>query len=175
MGCFGAGDEHRTDEQIGLFDEDFFAYLGDVDLAWRARLAGFRCLYAPAARVYHAHSATGVEGSPFKSRLLARNKVWVIAKNYGPGRRLLAYLPLIVLYDLAAVTFALLARGDVHSLRGRIDGVIGLPRVWRKRRAVQSMARSNRASPWYRHLDPLVWPWRVPLRYRHIATAGRFC
>ena len=160
-------------EQVGLFDEDFFAYLEDVDLAWRARLAGWQCLYAPAARVYHAHSATGGEGSPFKSRLLARNKIWLIAKNYGPGARLLAYLPLIILYDLAAVAFALLSCGDVHSLLGRIDGIFGLPRIWRKRRAVRVLARSNRGSPWYRHLEPLAWPWRVPLRYRHLAVIAR--
>ncbi|MCK4314219.1 MAG: glycosyltransferase family 2 protein [Anaerolineae bacterium] len=156
--------------QIGLFDEDFFAYMEDVDLAWRARLAGWRCLHAPAARVYHVHSATGVEGSPFKSRLLGRNKVWLIAKNYGPTGRLLAYLPLIVLYDLAAVVFALVARGDAHSPLGRIDGIVSLLRAWRKRRAVQILAQGNWASPWHRYLEPLVWPWQVPRRYRHITA-----
>ena len=140
----------------------------DAAAKWRARLAGFRCLYAPGARVYHAHSATGVEGSPFKSRLLGRNKVWLIAKNYGPDMRLLTYLPLIALYDLLAVAFTLITRGDVHSLLGRIDGIIGLPHVWRKRHAIQILSRSNRAFPWYHHLEPLVWPWQVPQRYRHI-------
>ncbi len=172
--CAGAALYRRAMlERIGLFDEDFFAYLEDVDLAWRARLAGWRCLYAPAARVYHAHSATGGEGSPFKSRLLARNKVWLIAKNYGPGGRLLAYLPLILFYDLAAVAFGLLARGDAHTLFGRFDGILALPRVWRKRRAVQALVRSDRGSPWRRYLEPLVWPWQVPLRYRHIAALAR--
>lgn len=169
--CAGAALYRRAMlDQIGLFDEDFFAYMEDVDLAWRARLAGWRCLYAPAARVYHAHSATGIEGSPFKSRLLGRNKVWLIAKNYGPSGRLLVCSPLIVLYDLAAVAFTLAVRGDVHSLLGRIDGVIGLPCVWHKRRAVQALAQSNQASPWYRYLEPLVWPWQVRRRYRHIAA-----
>jgi GT2 family glycosyltransferase len=167
--CAGAALYRRTMlNQIGLFDKDFFAYMEDVDLAWRARLAGFRCLYAPKARVYHAHSATGVEGSPFKSRLLGRNKIWLIAKNYGPGTRLLTYLPLVVLYDLMAVIFAVITRGDVYSLLGRIDGIIGLPLVWCKRHAIQVLSRSNRASPWYHHLEPLVWPWQIPQRYRHI-------
>ncbi|MDY6878316.1 MAG: glycosyltransferase family 2 protein [Chloroflexota bacterium] len=172
--CAGAALYRRVMlDRIGLFDDDFFAYMEDVDLAWRARLAGWRCLYAPAARVYHAHSATSVEGSPFKSRLLGRNKVWLIAKNYGPTRRLLAYLPLIVLYDLAAVTFALVARGDVHSLLGRIDGISGLPSAWRKRRAVQILTQGNRDSPWHHHLEPPVWPWQVPRRYQHIATIAQ--
>jgi hypothetical protein len=169
--CAGAALYRRAMlDQIGLFDEDFFAYLEDVDLAWRARLAGWRCLYAPAAHVYHAHSATGVEGSAFKSRLLGRNKVWLIAKNYGPTRRLLAFLPLVVLYDLAAVAFALIAQGNVHSLLGRIDGLLGLPRAWRKRRSVQALTQNNRGAPWYHYLEPLAWPWQVPRRYRHLAV-----
>ena len=169
--CAGAALYRRAMlNQIGLFDPDFFAYLEDVDLAWRARLAGWRCLYAPSARVYHAHSATGIEGSPFKSRQLGRNKVWLIAKNYGPSWRLLAYLPLIVLYDLAAVGFALVAQGNVHNLLGRIDGLMGLPRAWHKRRAVQTLAQSRRGTPWYRYLAPLVWPWQVPRRYRHLSA-----
>jgi GT2 family glycosyltransferase len=167
--CAGAALYRRAMlDQVGLFDEGFFAYLEDVDLAWRARLAGWRCLYAPVARVYHVHSATGIEGSPLKSRLLGRNKIWSIAKNYGPTRRLLAYLPLIVTYDLAAVVYGLIVRGDVHSLLGRVDGLIGLPRVWHRRRTTQALAQSNQGLPWHRHLEPLAWPWQVLRRYRHI-------
>jgi GT2 family glycosyltransferase len=166
--CAGAALYRRTMlDQIGLFDEDFFAYMEDVDLAWRARLAGWRCLYAPVARVTHVHSATGVEGSPFKSRLLGRNKVWLIAKNYQPTGRLLAHLPLILLYDLAAVLFALVARGNVHNLLGRLDGIVGLPRAWRKRHEVQALSRGRQGAAWHRYLEPLAWPWRVTRRYRH--------
>ena len=106
--------------KVGLFDEDFFAYLEDADLAWRAQLAGWRAVYAPMARVTHWHSATSVEGSPFKSHLLGRNKVWLIAKNYPPPQ-LWYYLPLIVAYDAAAVLYALLKYRDLHALRGRIE------------------------------------------------------
>ncbi|MBU0705404.1 MAG: glycosyltransferase family 2 protein [Chloroflexi bacterium] len=172
--CAGAALYRRTMlDQIGLFDERFFAYLEDVDLAWRARLAGFRCLYVPQARVYHVHSATAGESSPFKNRLLGRNKVWVIAKNYGPGGWLLLYLPLIVLYDLAAVLYALVVRRDISSLQGRLEGLRGLPGVWRRRREVQALRRENRGQPWHRHLSPLIPPWRVPARYRHLRTADR--
>jgi GT2 family glycosyltransferase len=172
--CAGAALYRRAMlEQIDLFDEDFFAYLEDVDLAWRARLAGWRCLYAPAARVFHAHSATGIEGSPFKSRHLGRNKVWLVAKNYGPTKRLLAYLPVIVLYDLAAVTYALIAQGNVYNLLGRIDGLMGLPRAWRKRRVVQALTQGHQGTDWHHYLDPLVWPWQVPERYRHLAVVLR--
>ena len=106
-------------DQIGLFDEDFFAYLEDVDLAWRGQLAGWRALYVPDARVYHHHSATGREGSPFKNRQLGRNKVWLIAKNY-PMPYLLIYLPVIVGLDIAAVGYALLVRREWSTLQVRL-------------------------------------------------------
>ena len=91
--CAGAALYRREMlQQMGLFDEDFFAYLEDVDLAWRARRLGWRCLYVPAAHVLHRHSATGQEGSPFKSFHLGRNKVWMVVKNY-PFRALWYAVP----------------------------------------------------------------------------------
>src|SRR5206468_2274482 len=79
--CAGAALYRRAMlEDVGLFDGDFFAYLEDVDLAWRARLRGWGCVLEPVAVVRHAHSATLGEGSPFKRYLLGRNKVWVLAK-----------------------------------------------------------------------------------------------
>lgn len=149
-------------EEIGLFDEDFFAYMEDVDLAWRARAAGWRCLFAPQARLLHHHSATGKEGSPFKSFHLGRNKVWLLLKNY-PARELWHHAPLALLYDLAAVLYALLARRDVHALRGRLAGWRAALRMWRKR-----PRRDPTRAADIDLLAPLVWPWRVSRRYRHI-------
>ena len=159
--CAGAALYRREMlDAVGLFDEDFVAYMEDVDLAWRARAAGWRCLYIPQARVLHHHSATGKEGSPFKSFHLGRNKVWLLAKNY-PARELWHHVPLAVLYDVAAVFYALLARRDLHALRGRLAGLRGIRRMWRKRSA--PCPRGDVA--W---LEPITWPWRVPERYRHI-------
>ncbi len=151
-------------EEIGLFDEDFFAYLEDVDLAWRARRAGWRALYAPSARVLHHHSATGVEGSPFKSFHLGRNKVWLLVKNY-PLRQAWAYGFACVLYDFAAVVYALIGRRDPHALFGRVAALSGLRRMWQKRRAARHWDSFEPA--WF---APLRAPWRVPDRYRHIVV-----
>jgi len=126
-------------DEVGLFDEDFFAYHEDVDLAWRARLLRWRCLYNPRAIVYHIHSATGTEGSPFKNYLLGRNKVWTVAKNY-PIPELFFYLPIIISYDLAAVLFHL-AKGDASPLKGRVAGLLGLSKALRKRWEIQSRRR----------------------------------
>ena len=142
-------------EDVGLFDEDFFAYLEDVDLAWRARARGWCCLYVPGARVIHHHSATAREGSPFKSFQLGRNKVWLLFKNY-PVRRLWYLVPLVVLYDLMAVIYAVAARGDLNALRGRLAGLRSARRMARKRVGELVRVRHDVA-----HLAPVRWPWRI--------------
>lgn len=165
--CAGAALYRRTMlDEIGLFDEDFFAYLEDVDLAWRARLAGWRCLYAPGAVVTHVHSATGVEGSPFKSFHLGRNKLWCIAKNY-PSPQLFLWLPVIAGFDLAAVVYGVVARGDLAALRGRLAGLRGLRAQFRKRREVQRL-REVPFSELARLMSPVATPAGVLSRYRHL-------
>jgi GT2 family glycosyltransferase len=85
-GCGGAVAYRRAMlEDIGLFDEDLFMYCEDVDLNWRAQLAGYKCIFAPEAMVYHHLSATG--GGVIASFYTGRNTLWVLAKNY-PGELL---------------------------------------------------------------------------------------
>jgi len=165
--CAGAALYRRAMlDDIGFFDEDFFMYLEDVDLAWRARLRGWRCLYVPDAVVHHVHSASGREGSPFKRQLLGRNKVWTIVKNY-PSPALWAYLPAILAYDLGTVLFALLFQRDVNPLLGRLRSLPALPRMWAKRRAIQR----RRTVSWRElasFIQPLAYPWQVHSRYKHL-------
>lgn len=129
-------------DDIGGLDEDFFAYLEDADLAWRARLAGWRCLYVPSARVYHRHSATGGEGSPFKGFHLGRNKWWMIVKDY-PLPELLWNLPVIVGREVLAVLYYLIVRRDMHPLRGRWAALRSLNTALRKRKAIQQRATAQ--------------------------------
>ncbi|AUB55819.1 glycosyl transferase family 2 [Methanobacterium subterraneum] len=72
----------RILEEIGYFDENFFAYMEDVDLSYRARIHGYKCWYCPEAVVYHVGSQTsGSRYNEFKTRLAARNNVYVPYKN----------------------------------------------------------------------------------------------
>ena len=64
------------------YDEDFFAYAEDTDLGWRARLRGWKCVYAPTAVVYHARSASAGKYSSLKAFLVERNRMWLEVKNY---------------------------------------------------------------------------------------------
>ncbi|NJM42614.1 MAG: glycosyltransferase family 2 protein [Anaerolineae bacterium] len=130
-------------DQIGLYDERFFMYLEDVDLAWRAQRAGWRCRYVPTAKVIHFTSASAGEGSPFKMKLLGRNKVWLVAKN-APVQD----WPVIVLYDLAAVFYAGLQRGNWVHLHGRLAGLRQVHTFLRERKTFgQCLCSANWCCP----------------------------
>lgn len=68
------------------FDNSFFAYYEDVDLAWRIRLAGLKSFYCPRAVVNHVHSATASKISGFKAYYLNRNRFLMLLKNYPLSR-----------------------------------------------------------------------------------------
>jgi len=116
-------------------------YCEDVDLNWRAQLAGWHCWYTPGAVVYHKLSATG--GGPIASFYTGRNTIWVMAKNY-PGTLLNRYWPRVLRAQWRITRDALRAwRGAAARarLRGQIAGLLGWPRMLSRRRAIQAARR----------------------------------
>lgn len=125
--CGGAALYRRAMlDGIGAFDERFFAYLEDVDLAWRARAAGWRAVHVPTAFALHHHSASSTHGSAFKHRLVGRNRIRLLAKN-AQRRQLVRYGSSMVLYDLAFVVFVGARERTLAPARGRWTGL----REWR--------------------------------------------
>ncbi len=122
-------------DDIGLFDPDFFMYLEDVDLAWRARLRGWSSLHIPQATIRHIYSASSGQGSPLKSFHLARNRLWTLRKCL-PSALARRHGAAIVAYDLAACAYALLTN-DRASLHGRLAG-LGGGAIGRKRRKIRA-------------------------------------
>jgi GT2 family glycosyltransferase len=151
FGPSGAAAVYRREmlDQIGLFDDEFFIYYEDVDLAWRAQWRGWRCLYVPQAIVLHAHSATTKRGSPFKRRLLSRNKWWAIAKNY-PFDRMWLYVPVMLAIDLGSLLSSLVLERNFSSVQGRWEALRGWRRMWRKR-----CTRGGGLIEWRQKLVPL--------------------
>jgi GT2 family glycosyltransferase len=128
-------------DDIGLLDDDFFFLLEDIDLAWRAQLAGWRCLYTPHAIVYHHLSATG--GGKTASYYNGRNLIFVLVKNL-PIELWRKYRWKILRRQWSIFYDALRAwRGEAARarLRGMWAGVRGLPKMLRKRRQIQPMRR----------------------------------
>ncbi len=136
--CAGAA-LYRMDmlKELGLFDEDYFLIYEDVDLAFRAQLQGWRCVYVPQAVVLHKVSRSLVHDSATSVYYGHRNLEWTYLKNI-PAPLLLASLPLHLLYMLASgVFFALQGRGGDY-IRAKRDALKGLPVVLQKRRQVQA-------------------------------------
>lgn len=145
-GCGGAVAYRRAMlDDIGLFDEDLFMYLEDVDLNWRAQLAGYRVVFAPQAVVYHHLSATG--GGVIASYYTGRNTLFVLAKNL-PGPLFRRHWPAIVGAQFKIAVDALRAwRGEAARarLRGQLAGLWGLPKWLAKRKFVQQKKRVDEA------------------------------
>jgi GT2 family glycosyltransferase len=143
--CAGAALYRRIMlNQIGFFDSKFFAYYEDLDLAWRGRLAGWHCVTAPQAVVFHIHSATSGKMSPFTLYQVQRNKWFTLVKNW-PLSLVLRWLPLILLYDLGALLLALLRGRGGAALRARIDVLCTLPDLIAARRDVQAVRKLTTA------------------------------
>jgi GT2 family glycosyltransferase len=156
-GCAGLYRKEMLDE-IGLFDEEFFAYADDVDIGLRARLAGWKCVYVPSARVYHKYSSSSSAYSPFKAFLVERNRIWVLLKYY-PIEMILAS-PFFTLLRLLAHLFGALTGQGASGKFSREHSILramtilvkawgaalaALPGVIRQRRAFSPLRRLGRA------------------------------
>ncbi|HQZ99171.1 MAG TPA: glycosyltransferase family 2 protein [Thermoflexales bacterium] len=140
FGACGAGSVYRREmlDKIGLLDEEFEFSCEDVDISWRAQLAGYRCAFAKDAIVYHKVSATG--GGVLNSFYDGRNFIWLLVKDV-PGEVLRANLGAILREQFGITLSAIKAwRGKAAQMRlkGQLAGVAGIPRMLRRRRAVQA-------------------------------------
>lgn len=110
-------------EEIGLFDEDHFAYLEDMDIGYRARIYGYRNVYEPGARVIHAGSATsGSRYNAFKTRLSSANNAYLIGKNM-PLLQLLLNLPFLVLGFVVKALFFCRKKMGILYVKGYFQGI----------------------------------------------------
>jgi GT2 family glycosyltransferase len=129
---------------VGGFNEDFVSHLEDVDLGFRLRLVGQRCLYIPSAVVEHVVSAAyGVESDRTVYQV-QRNVIWMYFSDM-PGGLFWKYLPTHLMANLIFLAY--------YSLRGRaravwlakLDSLRGLPAAIRRRRLIQ---RARMVSPY---------------------------
>ena len=158
-------------DEIGLFDEDFFAYCEDTDLGLRARIAGWRCRYVPGAVVRHRYSGSTAPHSPFKAFQVERNRIWVVVKCF-PLRMAVASLGYTMGRYALQLYGALIGRGAAAKLaaqqspwalvgtivRAWLSALVRFPEMWRRRRAIHSAGKIGR-----RELERLLRVHRVGL------------
>jgi GT2 family glycosyltransferase len=123
VGPCGGAAAYRRDAfvKLGGFDERFFAYWEDVDLALRFRLAGWACARAPGARALHRHGATLGAASPAQRRLEAYGRAYVLAK-YRVARSGLPTRLKIAALDWPVLIVHLALRREAGPLRARAAG-----------------------------------------------------
>ena len=142
--CAGAA-IYRTSaiREVAGFDEDFFLINEDVDLSFRLQLRGYKCIYVPEAIVYHKASSSIVHDSTMSVYYGHRNLEWVYVKNL-PLTIIAKTLPLHLLYISLAFSFFLLKGHGRTYLKAKIDAFIGMGKMLKKRREIQSMRCVNK-------------------------------
>ncbi len=144
-------------EEIGLFDEDFFAYGDDTDLGLKGRLAGWKCLYVPTAIVFHRYSQSSGSYSPFKAFYVERNRVWIAIK-YFPLSLLLKSPFYTLLRFLLQGYGALTGQGAAGRftqeyshllllrvlLKAYLAAFKGIPKMWKKRKEMEKWIRVSK-------------------------------
>jgi GT2 family glycosyltransferase len=135
------------------FDEDFFAYREDADLAWRAQLLGWRCLYVPDAIARHGRRVTPERRSALPATINAwsvRNRFLLRLKNQTAGHALRFLLPTLA-RDLQVVGYVLLKERSSLSALG--DVIRLWPRTLAKRRAIMAKRRqpTSETIAWFTH------------------------
>jgi GT2 family glycosyltransferase len=141
-------------DEIGWFDECFFAYGDDADLGLRGRLAGWTCRYVPGAVAYHIHSATAGEFSELKAFLIERNRLFVAVKLF--PLRLLVFNPFFTMLRFSYHAYGALllvgSSGRFAKQASRValvrvifaayrSGLRHLPAMWRSRKLIQGSAK----------------------------------
>jgi GT2 family glycosyltransferase len=122
--------------RLGGFDDDYFSYFEDVDLGFRLRLSGERCLYVPDAIVHHIGSASTGRRSDFSIYYGYRNLIWTFVKNM-PFPLIWIALPLHIV-TLLFFVLHLIIRGQGRVIwKAIFDAILGLPKMIEKRKMIQ--------------------------------------
>ena len=118
-------------DEIGLFDENFFAYLEDMDIGYRAGLAGYSNVLAAKAKVLHVGSgSSGSRHNAFKVRLSSRNSILVMYKNFSVGQWIVNF-PLVIMGILIKILFFARKKLAKEYIKGIVSAFFILKKVKR--------------------------------------------
>jgi GT2 family glycosyltransferase len=113
-------------DSLGGFDEVFFMYMEDTDLSWRARLAGYRCLYVPSSQVQHDYA---LRFGPFKTFYQERNRYLLLLKSLR-WRSLLLLTPALLLAE--AVTWGFVWLKEPRRWANKLSAYRWIAAHWRQ-------------------------------------------
>ena len=159
FGATGGASLYRTDmfKDIGLFDEKYFAYDEDVDISFRAQLAGYKIWYEKSAVAYHKHGATSNKKPGFVTHQLFRNLPMLHIKNIPFPLNITIGFRFFCLYWAFAIYK--IPTGEFFSaVKGIFSGISLWPHAFAERRRIQKTKRVN-----YKYIKSMLYP-KIPLR-----------
>jgi GT2 family glycosyltransferase len=138
--CAGAAIYRRAMlDDIGLFDEDFFMWYEDVDLSFRAQLAGYSCVYVPTAIIYHVGGGTASAANRLHLRYCSRNQVLVMVKNLPDQLRLRYFRRMAITCAKHSLKMALQRKPAV--IGGYLAAIKDLRKFIKKHRITSNVTR----------------------------------
>jgi len=158
FGATGGASLYRAEmlKEIGLFDEAFFAYYEDVDISFRAQLAGWKVQYEPSAVAYHHMSATSSKLGSFTRYHATKNFYLLYAKNM-PGWLYWKYLPLFTLQALRLAASSLIKGAIWPFIKGTTKAFLLTPHIIKERRRIQTNRKAS-----LNYIDSLLYKNRPP-------------
>jgi len=146
FGACGGAVAYRSSmlKAIGFFDPDYFMTFEDLDLSFRAQLAGYECVFVPGAVVYHCYRGTMTKYPARQVYFSQRNIEYAYLKNM-PLSLILRYLPQRILYEFgSAIYFTRMGVGGAF-FKAKLDAIRALPKLLAKRREIQKSRRISNA------------------------------
>lgn len=157
FGASGGASMYRVKmlEQVGVFDQDFFAYYEDIDLSFRCQLAGWKTGFVPQSVVYHEQGVTSSRLKGFTTYQYMKNLPMVLLKDV-PGRLFWRVLPRFVLaYSIFFVNAFIKHRHGWSATKGFFKGLLLLPKKLAQRRRIQSARKVSVDYVWSLFLHDL--------------------
>ncbi len=138
FGASGGASMYRAKmlTEIGLFDEDFFAYYEDVDLSFRAQLMGWKVAFVPSAKVYHQIGGTSRRVHGFGTKQTMKNLPWLFWKNV-PKPLLKTMLPRFIFVYFSFYLSSLLRGEGWAATKGLSTSIALMPKKLKQRREIQ--------------------------------------
>lgn len=157
FGASGGASMYRVEmlEQVGVFDQDFFAYYEDIDLSFRAQLAGWKVGFVPKSVVYHEEGATSGRIKGFTTQQYMKNIPMVLIKDV-PGPLFWRVLPRLALAYSIFFINAFIKHGHGWSaLKGFFKGLWLLPKKLIQRHRIQQNKKVSNKYIWSLFLHDL--------------------
>jgi GT2 family glycosyltransferase len=123
-------------DEVNGFDTDFFSYVEDVDLGFRLRLIGYKCIFLPDAIVHHVGSGSTGKRSDFSVYYGQRNLVWTFLKNL-PGCLFWVLLPIHIFTNFLMVIFSLFRKQGKVTVKAKFDAIANISNILDKRLLIQ--------------------------------------